>query len=437
MSTLPLWKNVSGIKTLLVEKHDSPLITIALSFPVGAYLDPEGKAGLANFFADMLLRGTRSRSREQIEEELDYLGASLVVDAGFHTCVLRAQVLNRNLDRMLDLVSEILTEPTFPEKEITPLRDQILGRLRLRLEDDSYLARKHFFKAVYEGHPYSTELRGTEETLSRIGREDIEAFFKTHIHRDQMVVGMAGDLSPQAFEDIVGSLIGRIPKGTANIREVEYVSTAKGRNAILVDKPARTQSHFFIGQPGIPICHPDFFALSVFVNAFGGHMFQAKYFQEIRVKRGWSYGAYGSLDTRRDGGSFYMFTYPATKDTVDALKLSIELLEGAISGNVLSDDEIKFGQTYMARSYPFMVDTPEEVLGKMIQNHFMRRPENYLSQYVENIQSVTVEQTREAAKKHLNTKDLVVSLLCTAEDVRSDLEQQIKFDQIKTVAFNA
>ncbi|MFH1016855.1 MAG: pitrilysin family protein [Pseudomonadota bacterium] len=433
---LPSWVNVDGIETVLAEKHDTPLVTLAIAFPSGAYFDPPGKSGLANFVGDMLLRGTKTRTRAQIEEELDYLGASLGTDVGFQSFAMQGQVLSQNLVKLVELIADVLQNPSFPPEEIEKLRSEDISQLYLKLEDDATLARIHFMRAVYKGHPYANDLDGTIKSLKSITREDVLAFYRAHIEKKGLIAGGAGDLTRAALTDIVRKLVAGLPEGSSEKKRIPFKGAVHGREIILVDKPDRTQAQFLIGEPSIDANDPDFFPMVVFLTAFGGHMFQAQYMQEIRVKRGWSYGAYASLDARRDGGSAFLYTFPATKDTIPALKLSLELLDQAVSGDGLKDDAFEFAKNYLARSYPFMVDTPERVLSQVLTNRFLGRSDDYLQNYISRIRAVTPKMARSAARKHLETKNLVISILCTAKDFKDKIGKELNAKKVTVVPYN-
>jgi zinc protease len=164
-------------------------------------------------------------------------------------------------------------------------------------------------------------------------------------------------------------------------------------------------------------------------------MFEATYMQEIRVKRGWSYGAYGSIDARRDGGSFYLYTFPKNTDTLPALSLSLELLQKAIDGGV-TDAQIEFAKKFVTRSFPFLVDTPDKVVGQRIYHRILGRPDDYLEKYVSNVESVTPAEARKAAKKNLTTENLDIVILCTAKDFETTIGKALNAKSVRVVPYD-
>jgi zinc protease len=433
--SIPTWVQVDGVDTILAEKHDRPIVNLNLTFGVGSASDPDGKEGLANLMGEMLLRGTRSHTREEIENMLDYLGATLEVSTGFHSTTVEGQVLTRNLEPLVALMVELLSEPVFPDGELRKLKEETTAQLYLRLEDDAGLARLNFNRAVYSGHPYARDPIGTLKSIEAIGREDVAGLFGKWIHRGGMLVGAAGDISRPTLDGIVRKIVGKLAAGETKGPVEPFRGRVEGRNVLLVDKPERTQTQFVIGHPGIDAKDPDFFPLSVFVTAFSGHMFQATYMQEIRVKRGWSYGAYGSIDARRDGGSFYLYTFPKVADTIPALQLSLDLLDKAIAGNV-TDAQIDFAKRFITRSFPFLVDTPEKVIGQRIYQRLLGRPADYLEKYVGMVEAVTPAAARAAAKKRLSSGNLEIIIVCTASDFAKTVGPAVGARKVETIPYD-
>lgn len=431
------WENYGdSAQVILVEKHDRPLVSWMIALRFGNYTDPQGKEGLTQFMGQMLLRGTKKRTRAQIEESLDFLGGSLDVTSGSASFVMDGEILSKNLTAFLELAIDLLTNPTFDEAEIEKQKQENLSQLELKLESDADLARRAFYKAVYGTHPYGRDSLGSKASIRSFTKADLEAHHRKYIHRDRLIIGMAGDLRPEGFRAKVKSIYDALPAGKSEPLALVPTQKVEGVNVILVDKPERTQTHFFIGHPGLSMTDPDYFPLKLFMTAFAGPMFQAQYMKEIRVTRGWSYGAYGSVDARRDGGSVSLYTFPKTQDTVPAIKLSLELLEKAARGDGLPDSSIEFARNYLSRSFPFAVDVPEKVLSEVVYNKLVGKPDDFLEKYVDKIRGITVAQARDAAKRRLNSKDVVISILCSKKDFEATIGKELGAKSVTVLPFD-
>ena len=426
---LPSWnKHSNGLETLLIEKHDSPIIRLSIIFPFGSYEDPAGKDGLTNFVGDMLLRGTKSKKRKEIELALDQLGASLNIYTGFHSITVESRVLSRNFPQLLSLIKELISSPLFDPSEVKKLKNEIKADLALRLEDDQDLAKINFFREIYNNHPYSRDVLGKHSTIESFEIEDLESQFKKTFHRNGLLIGAAGNIEPEKFEKAASEIYEVLPQSNLERSIKQFDHQVSGKNITLVDKPGLTQTQFFIGRSGISANDDTFIPLSVFMTAFAGGMFQAKYMQEIRVKRGWSYGAYGSIDARRDGGSVYLYTFPKNDDTIDAIDVSLKLVDEALSGSLVGEDAITFAKNYMTRSFPFKVDTPEKILAQKVYGKLVGRPEDATEHFQEKVQSVTYEQAIETARKYLSSEHVNIVVVCTASNFEKPYKKE--FNQI-------
>jgi len=437
MTQIPNWKkHASGLETLLVEKHDSPIIKLNIIFPFGSYEDPQNKEGLINFAGDMLLRGTTEKARDQVEFSLDHLGASINVFIGFHSLVVEGRVLTKNLQPFLKLVKEILTKPAFNPTEVQKLKNEIKSDLLLRLEDDQDLAKHHFSKELFSGHLYSRDVIGTPKSVDSFNAQELPEVFKSSMNQNGMLIGASGDLTESQFEEIAHQVYDYFPKGGKQPTRSPFTTKGNGLEVVLIDKPELTQTQFFIGHSSIPSTHEDLLALDIFSTAFAGSMFQAKYMQEIRVKRGWSYGAYGSIDARRDGGAFYLFTFPKNEDTVDAISLSLDLFDQAVNGSLVDEKAFNFAKNYLTRSYPFKIDTPDKILSQKVYNKLSGRPENALETYRSRVQAIDYQTSIAAARKHLRPKDVKVIMVCTAELFKDKLTQKLSPKSLKVKKYN-
>lgn len=426
MTKIPHWKkHASGLETILVEKNDSPIVKINIVFRYGSYEDPVQKAGLINFVGDMLLRGTKTKNRDKIELTLDHLGASMHILIGYHSLVMEGRVLSKNFYALMELMKEVLTTPSFETSEIQKLKNEIKADLLMRLEDDQDLAKHHFFKEIYGSHLYSRDVVGTAKTLDSFAEPELSNMYPHIFNRHGMLVAAAGDLRPEPFEKIADEFYDLFSSEPKVPTKLAFNAKSTGKEIVLIDKPDLTQTQFFIGHTCLSAIDEDLIPLDVFVTAFAGSMFQAKYMQEIRVKRGWSYGAYGNLDARRDGGSFYLYTFPKNDDTVDAIEVSIQLLEQAIEGTLLTEDSIQFSRNYLTKSYPFKIDTPEKILAQKIYNKLTNRPEDALEQYRDKVLSVDYAKALAAAQKYLSPENLKIVMVCTADLFKDKLQERL------------
>lgn len=410
MRTLP-WHTHQDTPLFHIEKQDRPILVSKVVFLRGYEHDPKGKEGLAQFTTALLLRGTKNKSREEISTALETLGLNIDVNVGAHSCVFNITLLRKNLNPCKALLEEIFSSPAFDATEFLKLKQDLKARLELDLENDGGLAKAYFNQAIYANHYYGHDSDGYQDTLENITLEDVKHFFEKHFSSDTLMFATCGYITLAESQTWLSDFKAKLPRSPTVVLEKTHPKLIEENMLQLISKPQRTQSHFLIGGNGLPITHPDQDALSLFFETFAGATFQAQYMQEIRVKRGWSYGAYGTLDGRKNAGGWYLYTYTELKDTFPAIELSLELLEKAAFGEGITDDQIEFTKNHLIKAFPFDIDVPEKILREKVFNKIVGLPEDHLEKSVERLEQLTPAHVRLAAKKHLDLKKIHITLL--------------------------
>lgn len=434
---IPHWQKTGSTDTLLVSKKDRPVVKLSIVFPFGADRDPEDKTGLTNLMADMLMRGCKAFTRENLENNLDELGASLNIFTGYHSLSIEGHILKRNFPQLIQILQNILSDPMFAENEFESLQKEYLAQIRMRLDDDQTLARVAINNFMYAHHPYGREIVGTTQSLPNITVEDCKRQFETFMGKSNLIIAMAGDVSAAMIDLTLLMLSRSLPEKDITPLTPMAQPQIKGKTLLLVDKPDRTQTHFYIGHPTAPITHPYAFDFLVFSTAFSGGLFQAKYMQEIRVKRGWSYGAYGSSDNRRWANAHFLYTFPKNQDTANAIDVSLQLYHQAREGKLLSNEDIEFAKNYLYRSFPFKIDTPSKVMSQKIHQKLLGLPEDYIETYRSKIEAVDATQIIKNIQDFLSKDDFVISVLCSKESVEKEIIEKFKPDVIQSIAFDS
>ena len=293
---------------VFVESSDVlPLVDVEVAFSVGSLLDPPGQEGLAQMAGHLLRRGPRGMSQARFEERLAMLGARISVEVSMRSTRIRATVLARNLEPLLELLSRLVWRPALRATDFAKLKRQAHGALKSRLDDDQTLGAVQFRRALFGDHPYGRTLGGNESSLRRVDLESVRRFYRSRIEHAAFVVGLAGDVLRRDAERLVTTYFPN-PRGrSAAAFDLEPTRPRRGRHVVIVDKPERTQTQLFIGTLGAKTRDPKLFPLIVSNTAFGG-TFSGPLMQQVRGVRGWSYGAYSRLlhSTQRD--AWYMWT---------------------------------------------------------------------------------------------------------------------------------
>jgi zinc protease len=396
--------------------HDLPIAQVAVASPTGASADPPGMDGLADLSAELLLRGAAGRSRAVLDEAIDGLGGSLHVQTETDYVRMVGQVLRRNLEPFLDVVADVLLRADLPEAELGKLKIERHGDLDEMLDDDRSLCSRFHARAVYAGTPYERPEDGTHESVERISRGDCEEALRARFKGQPLLYGLAGDLTPDDARAGLLKRFGQAVEGPLPKPESFQGATpsppAPGRHLHFVDKPERTQVQILIGHGALPVWHPDALALQVALTAFGG-LFSSPLMQEVRVKRGWSYGAHAWMESRRAPGSIVFHLFPANEQAPDALRLVLDLVE-ELAAKGPDPAMIDRAREYLENSLAMDMDTPEKRLARHMALPIFGMPADYLETYKARVQALTHETIVGAVRRYLHPGALHVTVLGTA-----------------------
>ena len=414
---------MSGPLVIVEASPDTPLVWFDVAVRGGAAADPRGVEGLHRHAALLARRGAGTRDRQQLDETLDSLGAMIDVGVSRDAVTISGLALSRHLDAVIDLCADILGEPKFATDEHARLlreTPQVLDEIR---DDDSALATRWFDWLCCPGHPYGRTSLGTETSLEQIERNLAADLWKREVVANNLVIGLAGDIDERAAAKIVTRLTERIPAGARAATHVDDIGdeaeSRRGRRLIVVDKPERTQAQLRIGHLALRYGHPDTAALAIAEAVFGG-MFSSRLMQEIRVKRGWSYGAGCALRRSRLPHWFEIWTAAAIDVAGPCVQLTLDLLAD-YAANGPTDDEVDFARSYLVGAMPFHVATARQRMQLAVRDAVFELPDGYTAKLPEALAQLTAADVRAACKRHLRPEDAVTVAVTTAEDAQAAL----------------
>ena len=415
-------RTLNGLDCILVEAPEVPHIAFVIEVHCGSIHDPPNKEGLAYLVGEMLFRGTQAYDREQLAEALDAIGCSLRVRIRKNMMTLQGDVASEHLDTFVGLISEILFRPTFPETEFEKLKRQTASEIRSISDDDSALARRGFSRMVFQDHPWARPTMGTEETVQNLCLDDIVSFYETCFRPAYANIGVSGDISVQRFEELVESQFADHTFSSIRPKvSLPAPRTLSGQTIILMDKPERSQTQVLLGHTTVPAGHSDMVPLTVSNTAFGG-TFTSRLMQEVRVKRGWSYGAYSGFSVGRELSTYHVNFYPKTEDTVPALKLVLDLIQ-TLTEEGLPEEELEFARSYRVNAYPFSLETHPKRLALLMNARYLDRPADWVIGHIERTSGVTTDQVGSALEAHVSPDNLVIAITCTADDILEDVKE--------------
>jgi zinc protease len=411
---------VSGPRVIVEASPDTPLVWFDIAIRGGAAADPRGVEGLHRHAALLARRGAGRRERAELDEVLDGLGAALEVGVSRDAVSVSGLALARHLDAVIELTADVLAEPRFTEAEHARLlreTPQVLDEIR---DDDSALATRWFDWLCSPGHAYGRTSLGTSASLGRIERASAMALWQREVVADNLVIGLAGDIDEATAARVVTRLTERLPSTPAPVVELDAPPpTTRGRRIILVDKPDRTQAQLRIGHLSARYGDPDTAALAIAEAVFGG-MFSSRLMQEIRVKRGWSYGAGCALRRSRLPHWFEIWMAAGIDVAGAAVELTLDLFAD-YAANGPTDDEVDFARGYLIGAMPFHVATARQRMQLAVRDAVFDLPPGYTAKLPEALGALTADDVRAACRRQLRPDDAVTVAVTTADEAQAAL----------------
>ncbi|HET9451776.1 MAG TPA: pitrilysin family protein [Aggregicoccus sp.] len=411
----------SGVKVIAAERGPLPLVAIRLVLRAGSVADPQERFGLADFTARLLRRGTRMLGAQDIDEAVEFVGASLAVGVSEEATSLHLTTPAEHFGAMMEVLGQLVREPTFPEAEVQLARERALAQFSNDLDDPAVLADRAFTRALYGEHPYGHDVGGRAAHVKAFTRDDVVRFQQAHYGPRVAMLVVVGAVSPrvvaaEAEKAFAGWSGG--PELPVQVPRFERVAGA-GR-VLVVDKPDQTQSQVRIGGMGFPMGHPDFFPATAMNIAVGGG-FTSRLVDEIRVNRGLSYGAGSYFEAMSAGGIYAITTFTKTQSTREIIDVALGEV-GKVREKGLKAKELASAQTYLAGLYPLRTETNESIAAGIVDIRLHNLGDDWVERFRDRLRAVTLSQVKAAAKKYLLPEAPSIVVLGKADAVRKQLK---------------
>ncbi|HEX4694345.1 pitrilysin family protein [Sphingomonas sp.] len=322
-------KLANGMTIIVVEKHDLPLVTASIVANGGGAADPSGRAGLNNLTADLMTKGTRTRSATQIANEVERLGGSISSGAGWDSAEVALEVKSDQIAPALAVLADVTRNPVFAADELERDRAQTIDSVQVQLKNPARIASLAAARVVMGDGPYGHALAGTPTSLKAITRSDVQSAYAATWRPESSTLIMVGDITPAAAKALAERSFGtwRDAGPLPLVPPTTLPPAATTPRIIVVDMPNAGQAGVVVARPGIARSDPDFYAASV-ANATLGVGFSSRLNQEIRIKRGLAYGAGSGIAARRQPGYVSANTQTKNPSAPEVVGLIIDTMRG-------------------------------------------------------------------------------------------------------------
>ena len=390
----------NGLTVLVLEQHSLPIVQIHALIKAGSAHDPADMAGLANLTASLLDEGTVNRSAKQIAEQIEFVGGMLTARASQDFTTASTRVLKKDTELGFELLADILLHPIFPEAELDRVKSQLLGEILSEKDDPGQVAAKAFDELVFEGHPYRWPINGTDETLPKIKRHDVQQFFMHEYIPNQTILVIVGDLTVDQARALVSKRFGSWKRGDGGSRSAGTPHGIEKPIVRLIEKDL-TQATVLVGHVGISRANPDYYAVTVMNYILGAGGFSSRLMETIRDNQGLAYSVGSHFEANLMPGAFHVSLQTRNEAANQAITGVLTELN-RIREAPVTEQELTDAKAYLIGSFPLRLDTISklaEVLGLV---EFYGLGLDYFSRYPKLIEQVSKEDVLRVAKQYLH-----------------------------------
>ncbi|MFD1794802.1 M16 family metallopeptidase [Paracoccus aurantiacus] len=392
----------SGIKAWLVEDHSIPFTALNIAFRGGASLDAPGKRGAINLMTHTLEEGAGDMDATAFAAATEDLGAEISFDVGDDALSVSSKLLSDNRDEGAALIAAALSTPRFDEDAVARVKGQVLAIIKSEDTDPNAIASKAMAKAIWGSNPYGSSINGTLESVSPLGSQDMIEAKNRVIARDRVIVGAAGDITPQELGQLVDRILADVPAtATAPLPGPAEFQSQGGTEQIDWDSP---QTVISFAQPGLSMDDPDYFAAFVADQIIGGGGFSSRLMEEIREKRGLTYGVYTSLVNGVYGASWQGGMSSSNNTASEAVELVKQ--EWARMADGVSEKELNDAKTYLTGEYPLRWDGNSKIAGILTGMQLIGLPIDYPDGRNARIEAVTADDIARIAQERMDPEKL-------------------------------
>lgn len=411
----------NGLRVFVVENHKLPKVTYSLILDRDPLLEGD-KAGLTSLVGDMLMGGTTNRSKDELDEAIDRIGATISASSTSAS----ASALKKYNDQLLELFTDVLFNPVFPQEELDKLKKQSLSVLAASKDDPNRIADIVRQAAMFgKDHPYG-EVE-TEATIENIQVADIKAYYQTYFRPNIGYLAIVGDITVAEARSLTEKYFSGWQRADVPKFEWPAPSPAQGNSVVLVNRPASSQSVIHVGYPfDLKPNSPDVIAVSVLAEILGGGA-SSRLFQNLREDKGYTYGAYASI--RPDKLTATLDAYASVRNAVtdSAVHEFIAELE-KMRAKTISEAELSLAKASLAGSFGRSLENPATIARFAINTALYNLPKDYYKNYLKNLDAITVNQINELAARYIRGDNLQLTIVGKTEDFS---DQMARFGDVR------
>ncbi len=399
------WTTDNGARVLFVAAPDLPMVDIRVVFDAGSARDGN-KAGLSRLTNALLTDGAGEWNADQIAERMESVGAELgsgsLKDMAWVS--VRSLTEPKALEVSIETLEAILSKPTFAPDALGRNRQMMLAALRQEEQSPGSVARKRFMQELYAVHPYAIHDGGSQQSLQAMSRHDLQQFHATYYVASNAVVAIVGALKQDAAARLANRITAQLAAGEHSPDLPTVMPLQQGRELHLPFPSS--QSHIFLGQPGIRRGDPDYFPLYLGNHILGGSGLTTRLSEEVREKRGLAYSVYSYFSPMRQAGPFMLGAQTQNSKAKETLKVIRNTLEQFIA-NGPTEQELTASKQNITGGFPLRISSNSQIVEYLTVLGFYNLPLDYLDKFIDRVNAVTIEQIRDAFRRRIQPEHMI------------------------------
>lgn len=398
----------NGLKVLHIHKNNLPLVRLNLILNAGSKYDPADKNGLAYLTSLAIDEGVEGLGALELSDEFDVLGTNFSIITDNDSIQINLQCLSEYFRRSLELFSKVIISPSFNEEEFLREKKKLLTRIIQSKDEPDYLADQIFDNIIFtNSNPYSFPVMGYEDTVNSITLNDVKQYYTKFFSPYNSVLVVAGNIKKQELFALLEKYLKRwkIKSDTPAFNGKNM--TAK-KKIYFFHKEGAVQTEIRVGHISEKRNQTDFFQRLLFNSILGGQ-FTSRINLNLREKNGYTYGAQSRFQYLKDAAYFQVATSVGSENTKVALSEILFELENIKLG--VTEDELSFAKSSLVKKFPLNFETYRQIVSNITGKILFDLPDDYYDNYIDNIESVTLKQVDETAKKFIDSDNVVVVLV--------------------------
>ena len=415
------YKLGNGLTVYLMEQHSVPIIVVSAVFDAGAVKDGENQ-GLASLTAEALMFGTEKYTKQELESNLDFLGASVTTGAALESASLTASFLKKDQDKVFEMAGQVLMKPVFNEQEFAKRFARKKVELERAKESPGQVIGDYYSHYLYGNHPYGTAVGGTPKSIENIKVQDLKDFYQKNYTPDRACIAVAGDFDITNMKTQVAKYFGswKTAKSTGGSIPPPAINP-QSQGILLIDKDNAIETRFLIGGKGLSRSNPDYIAVQV-INTILGGRFTSWLNDALRVNAGLTYGANSSFIYNKLGGSFAISSYTRNATTIQAIDMALDVLN-RLHTKGIDEETLLSAKNYIKGGFPPRYETIASKARLLTEMFIYGFDEKFINDFEKNVDAVTVEKAKDVINKYFPSKNLQFVLIGKASEIRDQVRK--------------